>query len=244
MQSQMMDDSPLESNVLTQSLNSAQKQIEERAYQQRKSLFDYDEILNNQRSIVYFERRQILESALNQKNILAFGEQVISDILVELKNDSSAKSKEQTLQLLEDLLGKRLGITDRINSKLKKDKKYKKDPNRFSKLLNDEYSFDELKLYLVHEFWLTYESKINSLSIYGDEICNNLEQSIILITLDRIWREHLQKMALLREAVGWRGYGQQNPLYEYKQEAFYLFKKQEAILRHVVIYDLLRSSIL
>ena len=244
MQSQMMDDSPLESNVLTQSLNSAQKQIEERAYQQRKSLFDYDEILNNQRSIVYFERRQILESALNQKNILAFGEQVISDILVELKNDSSAKSKEQTLQLLEDLLGKRLGITDKINSKLKKDKKYKKDPNRFSKLLNDEYSFDELKLYLVHEFWLTYESKINSLSIYGDEICNNLEQSIILITLDRIWREHLQKMALLREAVGWRGYGQQNPLYEYKQEAFYLFKKQEAILRHVVIYDLLRSSIL
>jgi len=67
MQTQMMDDSPLESNFLTRSLDSAQERVEERAYQQRKNLFDYDDILNKQRNIIYFERRQILNSASNQK---------------------------------------------------------------------------------------------------------------------------------------------------------------------------------
>jgi preprotein translocase subunit SecA len=69
MQTQMTDDSPLESSFLTQSLDSAQERVEERAYQQRKNLFDYDDILNKQRNIVYFERRQILKSVSTQKKI-------------------------------------------------------------------------------------------------------------------------------------------------------------------------------
>ena len=63
LQAQLLDDSPLESKVLTDSLDSAQQRVEERAYQQRKNLFDYDEILNQQRNIIYFERRQIFNSA-------------------------------------------------------------------------------------------------------------------------------------------------------------------------------------
>ena len=102
----------------------------------------------------------------------------------------------------------------------------------------------ELKLYLFEEFWLTYESKIMEISVYGDGVMDTLERSIILINTDKIWREHLQKMTLLREAVGWRGYGQRNPLYEYKQEAFYIFETRHKLLRNLVIYDLLRSSIL
>ena len=97
---------------------------------------------------------------------------------------------------------------------------------------------------MCYEFWLTYQSKMIEFSVYGDEILGNLERSIILINTDRIWRDHLQKMALLREAVGWRGYGQRNPLYEYKEDAFYMFKTREELLRHLVIYDLLRSFIL
>jgi preprotein translocase subunit SecA len=108
----------------------------------------------------------------------------------------------------------------------------------------DNFDLYELKLYLFEEFWLTYQSKINELAIYGDGIVENLERSIILVNTDRIWREHLQKMTLLREAVGWRGYGQRNPLYEYKQEAFSMFETREELLRHLVIYDLLRSSVL
>ena len=226
MQTQMTDDAPLESNFLTQSLDSAQERVEERAYQQRKNLFDYDDILNKQRNIVYFERRQILKSVSNQKNILAYGEQIITDILLELKNEKSSNS--QTIQLLENLFGKTLSI--------------KYIPN--SKSLIDQFTIFELKTYLFNEFWLSYQAKVNELAIYGDRICENLERSIILINIDRIWREHLQKMTLLREAVGWRGYGQRNPLYEYKQDAFYMFETRKEVLRHLVIYDLLRSSIL
>ena len=226
MQNQMLDDSPLESSFLTKSLDSAQQRVEERAYQQRKNLFDYDDILNQQRNIIYFERRQILNSFSNQNNILAYGEQIIVDVFLELKNKKS--SDQDSLRAFENLFGKELTLTQ----------------SKQSKSFSSDFGVTELKIYLFNEFWLTYQSKINELSVYGDGICENLERSLILINIDRIWREHLQRMTLLREAVGWRGYGQRNPLYEYKQDAFYLFEDRKKILRQLIIYDLLRSSVL
>ena len=87
MQTQIADDSPLESEFITKSLDSAQERVEERAYQQRKNLFDYDDVLNKQRNIVYHERRKILESVSVQKNIFAYGEQIITELLLELKEN-------------------------------------------------------------------------------------------------------------------------------------------------------------
>jgi len=229
MQTQLSDDSPLESDLITKSLDSAQERVEERAYQSRKNLFDYDDVLNKQRNIVYYERKRILESNSNisiKKNIFAYGEQIITDLLLELKENKFYK--KESLTLLENLFGRNLILTQI------------KDVDS---ILNN-YDLYELKLYLFEEFWLTYQSKMEEFSVYGDGIVENLERSIILINTDKIWREHLQKMTLLREAVGWRGYGQRNPLYEYKQDAFYMFETREKLLRHLVIYDLLRSSIL
>jgi preprotein translocase subunit SecA len=226
MQTQLPDDSPLESDFLTKSLDSAQERVEERAYQQRKNLFDYDDVLNKQRNIVYHERRQILESLSIQKNIFAYGEQIITELILELKENKTYK--KEILFLLENLFGRTLVLNQLQNTNGRM----------------DNFDLYELKLYLFEEFWLTYQSKINELAIYGDGIVETLERSVILINTDRIWREHLQKMTLLREAVGWRGYGQRNPLYEYKQEAFSMFETREELLRHLVIYDLLRSSIL
>jgi preprotein translocase subunit SecA len=226
MQTQLPDDSPLESEFLTKSLDSAQERVEERAYQQRKNLFDYDDVLNKQRNIVYYERRQILESLSVQKNIFAYGEQIITELILELKENKTYK--KEILFLLENLFGRTLVLNQLQNANG----------------IIDNFDLYELKLYLFEEFWLTYQSKITELAIYGDGITETLERSIILINTDRIWREHLQKMTLLREAVGWRGYGQRNPLYEYKQEAFSMFETREELLRHLIIYDLLRSSIL
>jgi preprotein translocase subunit SecA len=226
MQNQLTDDLPLESELITKSLDSAQQRVEERAYQQRKNLFDYDDILNKQRNIVYHERRQILESVSVQKNIFAYGEQIITELLLELREEKSYA--KQTIVLIENLFGRNLEL-----------KPFKNDSTNLN-------GFDpsELKTFLFHEFWLTYQAKIMEMSVYGDAIIENLERSIILINTDRIWREHLQKMTLLREAVGWRGYGQRNPLYEYKQDAYYMFETREEVLRHLIIYDLFRSSIL
>ena len=226
MQTQIPDDSPLESEFITKSLDSAQERVEERAYQQRKNLFDYDDVLNKQRNIVYYERRQILESVSVQKNIFAYGEQIITELLLELCEENF--SNKYTISLIENLFG-RILLLDYVESE--------------ESVING-FDLQELKLYLFNEFWLTYNLKIMELSVYGDGIIDNLERSIILINTDRIWREHLQKMTLLREAVGWRGYGQRNPLYEYKQDAFYMFETREELLRHLVIYDLLRSFIL
>ncbi len=220
MQTQISDNSPLESDLITKSLDSAQKRVEERAYQGRKNLFDYDDVLNKQRKIVYHERRQILESASVQKSIFAYGEQIITELLLELQDD--------TVSLIENLFGRKLALGS----------------NYQFQGVGTKFALSELKIYLFNEFWLTYQSIIAKFSVYGDGIIENVERSIILVNTDRIWREHLQKMTLLREAVGWRQYGQKNPLYEYKQDAFAMFENREEILRHLVIYDLLRSSIL
>ena len=220
MQTQISDDSPLESNLITKSLDTAQERVEERAYQQRKNLFDYDDVLNKQRKIVYTERRRILESAFIQKSIFAYGEQVITELLLELQ--------DETISLMENLFGKNLALN------------YNRDFNS----IRNEFTLPELKIYLFNEFWLTYQAKNLEFSVYGTGIMENLERFILLTKTDDIWCEHLQKMTLLREAVGWRGYGQKNPLYEYKQDAFLMFENREETLRHLVIYDLLRSSIL
>ena len=106
MQTQMADNSPLESTFLTQSLDSAQERVEERAYQQRKNLFDYDDILNQQRNIVYYERKLILQSASVQKSIFAYGEQIITDILLEFEKEKF--SSKQIISLMENLFGKNL----------------------------------------------------------------------------------------------------------------------------------------
>lgn len=217
LQSQMLDDSPLESNILTKSLDSAQQKVEERAYQQRKNLFDYDEILNKQRKVIYLERAGILNKESLQKNILAYGEQMITNLLLKVKLEDS--STKEIISLFENLFGKNLII----NSKA--------DPIG-------------LQQHLFNEFWLIYQAKINELNVHGDGICESLERNISLVNIDLIWRAHLQEMTLLREAVSWRGYGQQNPLYEYKKDALKFFNQQSAILRQLIIYELLRASVL
>jgi preprotein translocase subunit SecA len=100
MQTQISDNSPLESNLITKSLDSAQGRVEERAYQQRKNLFDYDDVLNKQRNIVYYERRQILESRSVKNDIFAYGEQIITDLLLEFK--------DETISSIENLFGRNL----------------------------------------------------------------------------------------------------------------------------------------
>jgi len=101
-------DSPLESRLLTRSINSAQKRVEERDYDSRKYLFDYDEILNKQRIVVYNERRKILESISVRKKILAYGEQIISTVIKKLKNKTI--SIDESIEILENLFGTNLSL--------------------------------------------------------------------------------------------------------------------------------------
>ena len=149
--------------------------------------------------------------------MLAYGEQFIAMLF--LKQKSETVDLKQTVSFFEDFFGKEL-------------------------ILNSKANPLDFQRHLFNEFWLTYQAKINQMSIYGDGLSANLERSVCLLNIDKIWREHLDEMTLLREAVSWRGYGQQNPLYEYKKDALVFFTKQGKLLRHLVIYDYLRASVL
>ena len=224
MQNQFLDDSPLESVLLTKSLNSAQKRVEESDFDSRKYLFEYDEVLNKQRNIIYYERRKILESRSVRDIILAYGEQIILDILVELKEKKY--SPTQILPFFENLFGTNLIL------------------NLSTKLNLSTFDSVEVETYLFQEFWLAYETKTLELEIRQPGIILSFERTLILAYIDIAWKEHLKKMSLLRDAVGWRGYGQRNPLFEYKDEAYELFQNRSQTIRQLVIYDLIRSSML
>ena len=221
MQSQFLDDLPLESNLLTKSLDAAQKRVEERDYDSRKYLFDYDDILNKQRNIVYYERRKLLESRSLRETILAYGEQIIKDIvnLFILDENKFTQNKFEIEELFK---------------------------TRFVSLSNNLNSLDsfQLKSYLFQEFWLSYETKVLEFEICQIGLIRSFEQTIILYYTDIAWKEHLQKIALLRDAVGWRSYGQRNPLFEFKEEAYNLFQNRNVTIRHLLIRDFLHSFIL
>ena len=225
MKNELFDDAPLESELLTKSLDAAQKRLEETEYESRKNLFDYDEILNKQRNIIYYERRKILESSSLKMELLAYGEQIIIEIIKKIK-----KKNLQSINIasrLEHFFANHLTLTGFLK---------KVDILEFDEI--------EMKTYLFQQFWLCYESKVLDLEIRHVGIIRALERTLILVYLDIEWKEHLQKMSLLRDAVGWRSYGQRNPLFEYTDEAYELFKSRGLITRHLVMYDLIRSCII
>ena len=187
---------------------------------------DYDDVLNKQRNVVYYERRQILESKSVRNLILGYGEQVIIDIIREIRKNSFKSTK--ALFFLESLFGTHLTLN--------LFKKY-----GYNYLMLDSF---ELEIYLFQEFWLSYELKSLELEVYKPGIISALERTIILLAIDNIWKEHLQKMSILRDSVGWRGYGQRNPLFEYKEEAYNLFQTMGRTIRSLVIFDVMRSKII
>jgi len=219
MQNGLLDDLPLEANILTTSLDGAQKRVEERDYDGRKYLFDYDDILNKQRNIVYYERRKLLESRSVRETLLAYGEQVINDIINLLKDPNLTENNCTVNELFKARIGDLktlLGSLDRM----------------------------ELKTYLFQEFWLSYEAKIVEFEICQSGLIQSFERTVLLYYTDIAWKEHLQKITLLREAVGWRTYGQRNPLFEFTEEAYNLFENRNVRIRHLLIRDFLGSFIL
>ena len=227
LKNQFVADSAIESNLLNKTLDAAQNRKEEESYAGRKSLLDYDEVLNKQRNVIFYERRQVLESKSVRSKLLAYGEQVIVEIINELKKNKLSIAR--IVPLIENLFGKNLILS--LFNKISQD-----DLKNFSNF--------ELQTYLFQEFWLCYESKILELEIHSPGIAIGMERVLILIYNDIAWKEHLQKMTLLRDAVRWRGYGQRNPLYEYQEDAYELFQDRNLSTRHLTIYDLIRSSIL
>jgi len=216
LKNELSDGSFLESRFLTKGINTAQTTLENQNYDVRKNVYDYDEILSKQRSVIFYERRNILKTPIIKRKILGYGDQVINEILKNYKS----KNSDQINKICENLFGKSL------------------DLDLFFKI-NLKVSKNSLKLYLRQQLWLAYEYKEAELQNYDYGLIRQIERVTILKYIDIFWKEHLVTMSLLRDNVGWRGYGQLNPLYEYRVEGYYLFNFLIKLIQRLVIYEFL-----
>jgi preprotein translocase subunit SecA len=204
-------------------LESAQKKVEAYYYDARKQLFEYDEVLNYQRQAIYSERRRILESNNLRDWIIQYAETTVLDYFNYYldKGNFSLEEQNKLLVKVENLLGLQ----------------YEIDRNLFSK-----YSNLDMKETLIRQTRISYDLKESQIDLIENGLMRELERSFLLQKIDSSWKEHLQQINTLRENIGWRGYGQKDPLIEYKNEAYNLFLSMTTNVRHSVVYLIFRSQ--
>ncbi|MBE9125292.1 MULTISPECIES: preprotein translocase subunit SecA [unclassified Coleofasciculus] len=214
------EDMPIESGMLTRSLEGAQKKVETFYYDTRKQVFEYDEVMNNQRRAIYAERRRVLEGLDLKEQVIQYAERTMSDIVEAYVNpelppeewdlNSLVSKVQEFVYLLQDLKPEHL----------------------------DDMTVSEIKTFLHEEVRKAYDLKEAQIDQIQPGLMRQAERFFILQQIDTLWREHLQSMDALRESVGLRGYGQKDPLIEYKQEGYETFLEMMIDIRRNVVYSL------
>ncbi len=206
----MDEDEPIEHKLITRSIEHAQKKVEARNFDIRKHVLEYDDVMNQQREVMYGERRKILLGENLRENIMGMVKHIIK---VEMNQYASEKlyPEEWTLDGL---------ITDA-------EKIYAPEGRLKLEELN-ALSRDELKETLEN---LAEEGYRTREIMFGEENMRELEKVIMLRVVDNKWMEHLDHMDMLREGINLRAYGQRNPLVEYKIEALDMFEEMEAAIQ-------------
>ncbi|KAI5336173.1 hypothetical protein L3X38_015439 [Prunus dulcis] len=217
-----VEDLPIESKMLTKALDEAQRKVENYFFDIRKQLFEFDEVLNSQRDRVYTERRRALESDNLQSLIIEYAELTMDDILeANIGSDASKESwdleklikkLQQYCYLLNDL------TPDLLRSKCS--------------------SYEDLQDYLRRRGREAYLQKRDIIESKAPGLTKDAERFLVLSNIDRLWKEHLQALKFVQQAVGLRGYAQRDPLIEYKLEGYNLFLEMMAQIRRNVIYSI------
>ena len=217
------NETPIESQILSRSLDNAQQKVEAYYYDIRKQLFEYDEVLNNQRQAIYSERNRILCSDYMRDCIIEYGESTIDEILNLYHHNNDPLSIKNIEYKMHSLLNLPTSLT----------------LNHF-----DSYSTNIVKSVLYEQLRITYDLREAYLEEIKPGLIRQLEKYYLLQQIDKAWQEHLEKMSSLRESIGWRSYGQQDPLIEYKNEAFLLFIEMITYIRETVLYLIMRSKLI
>ena len=205
----MEDDEPIEHSLVTKSIENAQKKVEARNFSIRKHVLEYDDVMNQQREVIYAERKQILNQEDLSGKIHEFIEKVVERTL-DMYAPKEVYSEDWDLNAL-------------IN--------YAEDFFAYHGQIEKDYiqnlSREELDEYLHEVASSNYEIREQT---FGHDIMRELENLVMLKVVDNHWMEHLDAMDMLREGVGLRAYGQKDPLVEYKFEAYDMF---EAMLEEI-----------
>ena len=202
----MEEDEPIEHSLITRSVEHAQKKVEARNFDIRKHVLEYDDVMNQQREVIYGERKKILKGENLRENIMGMVKHIIKAEMNQYANEK-LYPEEWTLDgLIEDA------------------EKIYAPAGRLKKEELVELSRDELKETLEGLAEECYEQRE---LLFGEENMRELEKVVMLRVVDQKWKEHLDHMDMLREGINLRAYGQRNPLVEYKIEALDMFEEME-----------------
>jgi preprotein translocase subunit SecA len=206
---------PIEHTMVTKAIERAQKQVEAQNFATRKHLLEYDDVMNKQRENVYTLRRELLEGRIKldeEETVDSRGYvTAIAEELVEELVDTHA-GKEQDAEAW-DLEALKRSVVDLFGM----------DPAAVEALNLDETPHAELPQRIQEAALALYEEKDKSLGI-DPSILRRIERDIMLQIVDAQWKDHLYSLDHLKEGIGLRGYGQRDPLVEYKKESFSLFQ--------------------
>jgi preprotein translocase subunit SecA len=210
----MEEDIPIESKMVSKSIERAQKQVEGRNFEIRKHLLEYDDVMNKQREAVYSLRRRILEGLEGRNYIMRVVDDIVGS-LIDLHCPEEADPEDWNVDALKNEYRSYFGLTiDELGV----------DWDTVNRPQLEETILEGAKAH--------YEKRAEQ---FGVENLNRLEKFLLLDTVDKQWKDHLLALDHLREGIGLRAYGQRNPLVEYKRESFALFEDMwERIEDHVV----------
>jgi len=220
------EDQPIEHPWVTKALERAQEQVERRNFDIRKHLLEYDDVMNKQREVIYRERAKVLEGKNLKEDILGMTEDVV-DALLSIYADEKIRPEEWDIRAL---LAK---------------VKYHFSIQIPSSSLREVYDRENLKQKILEEVKKAYQQKEERL---GEELTRGLERMALLHTIDSGWKDHLYSMDTLKEGIGLRGYGQHDPLIEYKREAYSMFEDliqriKEGVIQFIFKVEVSREPI-
>jgi preprotein translocase subunit SecA len=204
------DDVPIEAKMVTRAIKSAQTQVEQQNFEIRKNVLKYDEVMNQQRKVIYAERKRILEG----ENLKDQALQMLRDVVTAYVEGATADGYAEDWDL------------DQLWTALKQlypvGIDYKDLTHRREEI--DDLTREELLDALLKDADAAYEKRESEIDeLAGDGAMRQLERSVLLSVLDRKWREHLYEMDYLKEGIGLRAMAQRDPLVEYQREGFDMF---------------------
>ncbi|OBA69607.1 preprotein translocase subunit SecA [Gordonia sp. 852002-10350_SCH5691597] len=206
------DDVPIEAKMVTKAIRSAQTQVEQQNFEVRKNVLKYDEVMNEQRKVIYAERRTILEGTEHREQIM----QMIAEVVGAYVDGATAEGYAEDWDIDE------LWTALRALYPIELDPREVVGENEFGE--RDDISADELKEILVDDAQKAYEKREEEITaIGGEDAMRQLERTILLSVLDRKWRDHLYEMDYLREGIHLRSMAQRDPVVEYQREGYDMF---------------------
>ena len=219
----MDEDEPIEHKLITNSIEHAQKKVEARNFDIRKHVLEYDDVMNQQREVMYGERRKILFGENLRENIMGMVKHIIRAEMDQYANAQLYPEEWQLDGLIEDA------------------EKIYAPQGRLKKEEFAAMSRDELQECLEK---LAEEGYHNRELLFGEENMRELEKVVMLRVVDKKWMEHLDHMDMLRDGINLRAYGQRNPLVEYKIEALDMFEEMEADIQDQIASLMYHVSII